>query len=186
MSLSDDITIDSDDETLEGEGSSADKLSARLKKLREDLSKANKEKQEYLEGWQRAKADYVNVRKRSEEERGVLVRSASLSLVKEMLPALDSFEQALASMEGNSAWLEGVKNTHAQLLQALAKEGVVAINSLGEIFNPMEHEPVETVAVETAKEDNTVTKVHQKGYALNGIIIRPARVAVGHYKKAGS
>ena len=101
-----------------------------------------------------------------------------------MLPALDSFEQALASMEVNSAWLEGVKNTHAQLLQALAKEGVVAINPLGEIFNPMEHEPVETVAVETTKEDNTVTKVHQKGYALNGIVIRPARVAVGHYKKA--
>lgn len=180
--IDDDVTIESDDETLEGEGASADKLSAKLKKLREDLAKANKEKQEYLEGWQRAKADYVNIRKRAEEERGSLIRSASLALLKELLPALDSFDQAISSAETGGAWLEGIKNTHVQFLKVLEKEGVTILNPLGEIFDPMQHEPVETVAVESPKEDNTVTKVHQKGYLLNGIVIRPARVAVAHVK----
>ncbi|MBI3573454.1 nucleotide exchange factor GrpE, partial [Candidatus Kaiserbacteria bacterium] len=54
---------------------------------------------------------------------------------------------------------------------------------LGQTFDPTLHEPVETLAVAAPTEDNTVTKVHQKGYTLHGKVIRPARVAVGHYEK---
>jgi molecular chaperone GrpE len=181
----DDITIEAEDETLEGEGSSADKLFVKIKKLKEELAKANKEKQEYLEGWQRAKADYVNLKKRAEEERVALVRNASAAIIEDLLPALDSFDQALESAGEENALLQGIRNTHVQLIKALVKEGVTILDPLGETFDPTKHEPVETVAVESAGEDNTVTKVHQKGYVLNDVLIRPARVAVGHFKAAG-
>ncbi len=179
----DDIVIESEDESLEGEGSSASKLNERLKKLRAELAVAKKERQEYLDGWQRAKADYVNIKKRGEDERGAFVRDASSALVKEILPALDSFEHALASPHSSDpAWLEGMQNTYSQLMKALEDKGVVAFDPLGETFDPAKHEPVETVAVTDVARDNTVTKVHQRGYALYGTIIRPARVAVGHFK----
>lgn len=182
MTDNDELVIESDDESLEGEGSTAEKLAEKIKKLRVELAKANSEKQEYLDGWHRAKADYVNIRKRTEDERHILIRDASLGLVKALLPVLDSFDQALETASEQSAWLEGIKNTHAQFMKVLESESVTAFNPIGEQFDPNMHEPVERVAVKTPSEDNTVTKVYQKGYKLHGTIIRPARVAVGHYE----
>ncbi|MES2135185.1 MAG: nucleotide exchange factor GrpE [Patescibacteria group bacterium] len=184
MNTEDDVVIEPDDESLEGEGASATKLSAQIKKIKSELEKALKERQEYLDGWQRAKADYVNIRKRAEDERQALVKGASRGLVEALLPALDSFDHAMSSVEGGGAWIEGIKNTHSQLMKALEAEDVSAFDPLGEIFDPNVHEPVETVAVTSEVEDNTVTKVYQKGYTLHGTIIRPARVAVGHYQNS--
>lgn len=182
MSEEDDIVVESDDESLEGEGSTAEKFAEKNKKLRLELSQSNKEKQEYLDGWQRAKADYVNIRRRAEEERQALVRDASKSLIESLLPALDSFDQAVGTAEGSESWVEGIKNTHSQLMKALEAEGVNAFDPLGEMFDPIKHEPVERVAVKSQVEDNVVTKVYQRGYTLHGTIIRPARVAVGHFE----
>lgn len=182
MDTENDVVIESEDESLEGEGASATKLLARIKKLKVDLEKTSKERQEYLDGWQRAKADYVNVRRRAEEERQSLVESASLHIMESVLPALDSFDHALESETGTDAWVEGVKNTHAQLVKALSLEGLESFDPLGLPFDPIRHEPVERVAVMSAKEDNIVTKTHQRGYTLHGAVIRPARVAIGHYQ----
>lgn len=184
MQDSDDIVIETDDESLEGEGSSADKLKEKLKKAKEELTKATAEKQEYLEGLQRMKADYINAKKRSEEERQSMALYASEPLVSSLLPVLDSFDHALMAADGDEPWLAGIKNTHAQLLKALAQNGVESFDPTGETFDPLFHEPVETLAVSSQEEDNTVTKVHQKGYTLRGKVIRPARVAVGHYEKS--
>ncbi len=182
--IGDDITVETDDESLEGEGSSADKLREKLKKIKEELAQSNTEKQQYLDGWQRAKADYVNAKKRAEEERQNHALYAAEAIVSSLLPVLDSFDHALAASNGDEPWLEGVKNTHAQLLKALAQNGVESFDPLGEKFDPLLHEPVETLAVSSSAEDNTVIKVHQKGYVLRGKVIRPARVAVGHYEKS--
>ncbi|TAJ15467.1 nucleotide exchange factor GrpE [Patescibacteria group bacterium] len=179
-----DVVIDSEDESLEGEGSSATKLNQKVKSLREQLEKVQKERQEYLDGWQRAKADYVNVKRRAEDERVFFVRSASTEIVQSLLPSLDSFEHALEAEQGTSAWTEGIKNTHAQLLKALETEGVQSFDPVGEMFDPLRHESVEIVAVKSEKEDNIVTKTHQKGYTLHDVVIRPARVAVAHYKNS--
>lgn len=183
MPDSDDITIESDDESLEGEGASADKLREKLKKTKEELAKCSAEKGQYLEGWQRAKADYVNAKKRSEEERQSNALYAAEALATSLLPVLDSFDHALSAAHGDEPWLAGIKNTHAQLLKALAQNGVEPFDPTGQTFDPLMHEPVETLAVSTPEEDNTATKVHQKGYTLHGKVIRPARVAVGHYEK---
>ena len=182
MSDVDDVVIEP--EADEEGGSNAEALQKKLKKAKEELAKANAEKAEYLEGWQRAKADYVNAKKRAEDERRDLHRFASEALVVSLLPVLDSFDHALAAADGDEAWLEGLRNTHAQLMQALAQNGVEAFDPKGETFDPILHEPVETLAVSKPEEDNIVTKVHQKGYTLHGKVIRPARVAIGHYQSS--
>ncbi|MBV9349594.1 MAG: nucleotide exchange factor GrpE, partial [Patescibacteria group bacterium] len=169
-------------ETEEEGGTTAEALKKKLAKTKEELAQANREKQQYLEGWQRAKADYVNAKKRSEEERVSQALYAAEKLLISLLPVLDSFDHALASAEGDEPWLAGIQNTHAQLLSALATNGVESFSPLGEIFDPVREEAVETLAVRSPEEDNTVTKVHQKGYVLRGKVIRPARVAIGHYE----
>ncbi len=180
MEDTDDMTIEEGDGE---EGGSPADLVSKIKKLKAELVKTNTEKQEYLDGWQRAKADYVNIKKRSEEDRISLIKGATEELVSALLPALDSFDQAILAHQGDKEWLSGVKNTHAQIVKALESVGVSINSPEGEQFDPNIHEPVETVAVQDETMDNTVTKVHQKGYSLNGKLIRPARVAVGHYQK---
>lgn len=172
---------DTDDVTLEPEDGEGNEQNAgqKLKDLREELKKARKERDEYLDSLQRMKADYINAKKRFETERESIREYAAERLVLELLPILDTFEQALA--HGNTQ--DGLERIYAQILKMLSAEGVSAFSPEGEQFNPALHESVETLAVTTKSEDNTVTKVHQKGYALNGRTIRPARVAVGHYQE---
>lgn len=179
MSDSDDVTIEPEED--EDGGASAEVLRKKLTKAKEELEKANAEKREYLEGWQRSKADYINAKKRFEEGRESMALYATEALVTSLLPVLDSFDHALTAAEGDEAWLEGIKNTHAQLMKALEQNGVTAFDPKGEILDPLLHEPVETLAVSDKEEDNTILKVHQKGYTLRGKVIRPARVAVGHF-----
>ncbi len=180
MQDTDDIILE---ENADDEGASAEELVQKIKKLKAELAKSTKEKQEYLDGWQRAKADYVNVKRRADEDRQNLVLQASAALVEALLPALDSFEHALAAPSTDTGWIDGIKNTYAQLMKALSSEGVASFDPLNEHFDPNRHEPVGTVAVGTETEDNTVTTVHQRGYTLHGKVIRPARVTVGHYQK---
>lgn len=182
MSDQDDVVIEPDAD--EEGGTTAEALQKKLKKAKEELAKANTEKRQYLEGWQRAKADYVNAKKRAEDDHQKLVSKASEDLISSLLPVLDSFDHALLAAQGDEPWLDGIKNTHAQLMKALEAKGVSSFDPMGEKFNPILHEPVETLAVSTPEEDNIITKVHQKGYALHGKVIRPARVAVGHYKNS--
>ena len=173
----DDIMLEP--ESGEGEGTPEQKL----KELRDTLKKALAERDEYLAGWQRSKADYINARKRAEEERDVLSGHITEKLIKGLLPALDSFEHALATTETDDQWLSGIKNTYTQLMSALKEYGVTQFDPVGEEFNPTKHEPVETVAVSEKEKDNIVTLVRQKGYEIQGKVIRPARVQVGHYEE---
>jgi molecular chaperone GrpE len=175
MDNEDDVILEPED----GEGNTQTG-GQKLKDLRETLKKVQKERDEYLDSLQRMKADYINARKRSEEEKDNLAKYASEVVVAELLPVMDALEQALIHNEGTS---EGVRNIKTQLEKIFAQNGVVAYGAEGELFDPALHEPVETLAVSTLEEDNRVTRVHQKGYSLNGRIIRPARIGVGHYQK---
>lgn len=177
----DDVVLEPED----GEGA-ARSLEGKLKDLREKLKKTEKERAEYLEGWQRAKADYVNARKRAEEGRVEDLKFACQELIVDILPALDSFEQALSHLEVDSDVAEGLRNTRSQLTETLTKYGLKESDPMGEVFDPNTQEPMDTLEVFSESEDNTVTKVYQKGYTLHGRVIRPARVQVGHYQKAGS
>ena len=174
----DDVTLEPED----GEGTTQS-LGGKLKDLREKLKKTEKERAEYLDGWQRAKADYVNAKKRAEEGRLEDIKYACGALIADLLPALDSLDQALSHIEADSEVARGLLNTRSQVMAALEKHGIKESDPTGEMFDPNVHEPMDTLAVSKESEDNTVTKVYQRGYTLHGKVIRPARVQVGHFTK---
>ncbi len=155
-----------------------------LKRLREKLATCVAEKQEYLDGWQRMRADFANTKREEEKRRHELVTAARLGIVAEMIPALDSFDMALRS-EGETAsehWRNGFENIKNQLLSVLKRQGVVPFQPLNEPFNPAEHESVSTAPVQEEKEDQKIIEVLQAGYKAGETIVRPAKVIVGNYK----
>ncbi len=154
--------------------------------LKEKLKLAQKEAGENLDGWQRAKADFVNAKKREEEERGEFVKFSKRELIKELLPALDSFHTAFGNKEAwekvDLNWRMGVQYIYSQLLGSLEKHGITLIDpKVGEPFDPAKHASIESVPTANKAEDHTVHSVVQKGYALHGKILEPAKVKIAEY-----
>ncbi|OHB24452.1 MAG: nucleotide exchange factor GrpE [Parcubacteria group bacterium RIFOXYD2_FULL_52_8] len=158
---------------------------ATIKKLREQLKVCQKERQEYLEGWQRAKADFVNARKEEERQRSELRQYAKADLLEEILPIVDNFERAMSNKEVwervEQNWRVGVEYIYAQLLQVLADHGLEPFAKAGDTFDPARHQSTEAVPTASEAEDDTIASVLERGYMYNSRIIRPARVKVWHY-----
>jgi molecular chaperone GrpE len=142
--------------------------------LADELETARRERDEYLDSMRRMKAELENSRKRQERERTRLVQLASERLVRELLPVLDNLERAL-EVEGDIR--EGVEATREQLLAVLEQEGLVPVASDGESFDPTVHEAVMGQPSEEHEEDMVIMTL-ERGYALNGKPIRPAKVVV--------
>ncbi len=158
---------------------------AALKKLREKLHKCEGEKKEYLDGWQRMRADFANARKDDDTRRGEMIKFASEGLVEDMLPVLDSFSRAFGNKEAwkkvDANWRKGVEYIHAQILSVLESRGLAEIGVVGEKFDPRNHIATEVVVTEDTAKEDTVSEVVQKGYRLHSKVIRPAKVkAFGH------
>jgi molecular chaperone GrpE len=153
-----------------------------VKKLREKLKTAVEEKQTYLDGWQRDKAEFMNARKRDEEAKQDFLKFAKLNVIEDILPVLDSFDMAMAnkaSWESVSAeWKIGVEGIYNQLLGALTKQGITSFGAKGDAFDPNLHQSVSMVVTEDKAQDHTVAEVLQKGYMLSGKVVRPAMVQV--------
>jgi molecular chaperone GrpE len=157
-----------------------------VKKLRDKLKKCVEEKQEYLDGWQRSKADFVNARKKEEELRAGLVSFAKEGLILDILTSVDNFDMAFANKDVWEAvdknWRVGIEHIHSQLLKTLEEHGLRQFDPLGEPFDPIRHDSVETIVVDTEDDDHKVVEVMQKGYILGEKILRPAKVKVGEFK----
>lgn len=128
----------------------------------------------------RAQADFDNFRRRSRLDQEAAQKYRAQSLVSEIIPALDNFERALqieADNDQTKSLLQGMNMVYNQLVQALQNEGVEAINSVGEQFDPHLHQAVMQVEDENF-ESNTVVEELQKGYKLKDRVIRPAMVKV--------
>jgi len=156
-----------------------------MKKLREKLKVCEKEKKEYLDGWQRMRADFANVRKDEETRRGEMIKFASEGLVDDLLPVLDSFSMAFANKEAwekvDANWRKGVEYIYAQVYAILESRGLTEIGKVGEQVDPRLHVAIEEILATTAEQANTVAEVIQKGYRLHSKVIRPAKVKVfGH------
>lgn len=153
-----------------------------VKKLREKLKLAIEEKQTYLDGWQRDKAEFINIRKRDDEARNEFLKFAKQGTIEEILPVLDSFDIAMANKASwdtvSAEWRAGMEGIYNQLLGILTKNGVVAFGVKGDSFDPNLHQSVSMVATEDKAQDHTVAEVLQKGYMLAGRVIRPAMVQV--------
>lgn len=181
----DDIQIEAD-ETLDDSVIAEENMAETIKKLREKLKKTEVEKMEYLTGWQRAKADMVNARKRDEEERKDFIRFANERLIEDLLPVLESFDMAMGNKEAwekaDKNWRVGVEYIYSQLTKALTDNGLVEIVPANEKFDHAKHEAVSYEPVTEEKMDHMVIGVIQKGYSLNGKILKVPKVKVGEYK----
>ncbi len=175
-----DIKIEAD-ESLDDSVVAEESAQETIKKLREKLKTAFAEKQEYLTGWQKAKAEFVNARKRDEESQKEFIKYANEGLLSELFPVLDSFNMAMQNKEVwekvDKNWRMGVEYIANQLKKVLEDHGLKEIDPIGEKFDPMRDE-----ALEDGKENDIVTTVIAKGYSLNGKIVKAPKVKVGEKK----
>jgi molecular chaperone GrpE len=153
--------------------------SDKIKELRARLKTCEEEKMAVLENLQRAKADFLNSRRRLEEQSVADRERVTDRIVADLLPLIDSFEQALrgahADSDDSTALRKGIEAMEGQLLAILKNFGISEIDAAGKHFNPHEHEAVSTRA-RGASEPGIVIEVLQKGYRRNGTVIRPAKV----------
>ena len=149
-------------------------------KLKAELSDCRKKAEEYLSGWQRAKADLINGRREGERDREAAAKFANERLVREMLDVVDGLEMALASVTGGPHE-EGLNGIYRRMLQILRGYGVSPFEAKGARFSPAEHESVAVEEVNDEAQDDTVLEELQKGYRMHDKVIRPARVKIGHF-----
>jgi molecular chaperone GrpE len=155
-------------------GSDAEKKVAALKA---GLEKATAEKQEYMDGWQRAKADYVNLLKRFETEAQSAKTAGVVKAAEALLPAYDALERA----KEHGEIPEGFVAIARQLESAFASLGLAPVGDVGEQFNPSLHEALGQDPAESKEKDDTVTAVLEKGWKIGETVIRPAKVRVAHF-----
>ncbi len=155
-------------------------LDADIDSLTERLSEAEAKAAENLELALRTKADAENVRRRAERDVANANKFAVEKLAGELLAVIDSLEHGMehkAEHEESVAMQQGMELTLKMLVSTLEKHGVEIIDPQGEVFNPERHEAM-SMQESADQPANTVLAVFQKGYALNGRLIRPARVLV--------
>ncbi len=136
----------------------------------------------YLALAQRTQADFENYRKRASREAAAAQTRGIVKLAKELLPAIDDLDRALAAAQevadgADNPLVEGIKLVHADMVAALARVGIEGYSPKGEPFDPQHHEAMAQQPVPGA-EPGTIVEVYQRGYALGDTVIRPARVVV--------
>ncbi len=145
----------------------------------DELTKCQKERDEYLDGWKRAKADLINYKKDETKRFEKVVMFSNESLVRELINVLDSFDLALVALEAedDSKKEKGLYLIRQQLEDLLKRVGLERIIiSVGQPFDPGLQEAI--ASIESDKPAGTVIEEVEKGYLLNGKLIRPARVKV--------
>lgn len=156
-----------------------------IKELQELVAKLEKEKEEYLSGWKRAKADFLNYQKEMEEKINNIINFANANLILDLLSVLDSLDLAINSLneedkERNIG--KGYFLIQAQILDILKKYNLEIIEPKNERFNPVFHEALSIKKCEkencNGDDDGLIIEVYSKGYLLNGKLLRPARVKV--------
>jgi molecular chaperone GrpE len=150
--------------------------------LEKTLAAEKKKAEEYLAAWQRAQADFINYKRRTEQEKQEFNSFANANLVCAILPVLDDLERALDAVPEEYAgrdWVEGVKLVERKFKTVLEGQGVKPILCLGMEFDPRFHEALR----QARGEEGTVIGELQKGYMLNDRLLRPAKVVVGSGKE---
>jgi molecular chaperone GrpE len=179
-----------DEESSTGADSPENGAADRVERDLDELAEAKRERDEYLELAQRTKADFENYRRRVTKETSEALARGKADLAKQLLPALDNLERALASGEGDArardsatrlrehaALVKGVGMVRDELHNRLQGAGVESFDPIGERFDPQLHEALSTKS-EQGTESGVVVETVEKGYRLNGQVLRPARVVV--------
>ncbi len=160
-----------------------------IKGLREKLRKALEEKQEYLDSWQRSRADFANFKRQEASLNADREERLRAEFAEAVIPALDSFEIAFRSPSFETAapdWKNGVIRIYKELQKSLEKFGIISFSPLGEPFDPTRHEALREVEIGEEDKDHTVASVERSGYTLGEKVIRPAQVSIGRFKQHNS
>ncbi|HBZ36569.1 MAG TPA: nucleotide exchange factor GrpE, partial [Candidatus Veblenbacteria bacterium] len=138
-----------------------------------ELESVKNQAAEYLAGWQRAKADYANLKRETEGRMIELTRYANEEFIRELLPLVDYFKQALRAVpkeEAGSSWVEGIRHIQTRLLELLAYHGVKEMDVVGEKFNPELHEAVDQVE---GGPSGTILEEVRTGFYLHDRVLQP-------------
>lgn len=163
-----------DTEFVPDEDGVAPDAEAKVRKLRERILSCEKECRQYLDGWQRAKADLINYKKDDSRRLEDMMQYASAKFLEDIVPVLDSFDMAMAGIPDKEV-VRGVLLIYSQLAEVIKRRGVEEIvPAVGDVFNPAQHESIGETASDVLA--GAIAEVAQKGYALVGRVIRPARV----------
>jgi len=151
--------------------------------LKQALAEEKEKAEGYLANWQRTQADFINYKRRNEQDRGEFNKFANATLVLSLLPILDDLERALATIPHKSAklpWVEGVSLIEHKFKAALEAQGLTRIKALGEPFDPNLHEAIR----QDKGKEGIIIKESQKGYKFYDRVLRPTMVVVGNGEEA--
>jgi len=164
------------DERDEGPAEEVDELTVLRQELEEQKAKAA----EYLDGWQRARAEFANYRKRIEKEQKDTIKFANGAFIAKLLPVMDDFERAFQTLPldlMSMTWLEGIALIQRKLQVLLEQEGITVIETEKQMFDPTLHQAVTHEESEEHEEGQIISEV-QKGYKMGDKVLRPSLVRV--------
>jgi molecular chaperone GrpE len=145
----------------------------------DDLARITAERDEYLDQLQRSRAEFLNFKRRNEQERAQLRQFVTRDVLAQFLPVIDDFQRALATLpeeERESGWVKGVNMIQDKLTTTAQRLGAERIDAIGQPFDPALHE---AVATEPGSTGTTIVEVYQNGYRIGDVLVRPAMVKTG-------
>lgn len=157
-----------------------EKKKENFEKLKKDLEQVEKVKNDYLAGWQRSQADFLNYKKQEMERIEQLLKFAQQEVFFKLLPILDNFDLAEKKLPAdlkNNENVKGLMQIKNQLKDFLKNNNLEEIESVGQKFDPQIHEAVDQIET-TEQESGTIVEEVQKGYKINGQLLRPAKVKI--------
>src|SRR3989344_1326218 len=145
-----------------------------------EIENLRKQSDEYLDGWKRAKADYLNLKKEMASQNREIKEWMSKIMLLPLLEIMDGFDKAFNDVSENlkdNPWFIGIEGIKKQFEEYLKTHGIEAMKAKDEKFDPIRHEAIESVDLPTGgSESGLVTEELQKGYLINGEVLRPAKV----------
>jgi molecular chaperone GrpE len=154
----------------------AEEDSNKIEELQSQIDELQKKADEYLNGWKRAKADYLNREREVEREKIEWVKFANLEMILQLLTILDAFDSSIKHLPKDLAsndWAKGIMQIKQQIEEILKIHGVKRIKTMGEKFNPEFHE-----AIGKGGDDGKIVEEIQAGYLMHDRTIRPAKVLI--------
>lgn len=175
--------LDGELELLEVQGALGDdsiSLDEKLELVKAAWEASEAKAAEYLDGWQRAKAEFANYKKRVNRDRDQYNKAAVGKVVKNYLPVVDDLERAMKDRpqdDQNAAWANGIELIYRKLATTLENEGVIPMEADGEVFDPNLHEAIAQIE-SPDHESGQIIDVIQTGYMIGDRVLRPARVCI--------
>ena len=177
-----DLVSEEEKETKAEEAEITETEEEDIESLKKALAEEKEKAEKYLANWQRAQADFINFKKRTEQEKEENIKFANASLMASLLPVLDDLERALDSVSGKLSgltWVNGIELIYRKFRSILESQGLSQIEAKGKDFDPTLHE---AVLYEEGEEGKVIEEL-QKGYKFHDRVIRPAMVKVGRGKE---